>query len=250
MTDLPPEDTGPNETGPEEETVTAGELALRVLSPADEARARAREASDPAFAAEVQIWNDQLARLAAEIPSVQPSPSVWPRIEASIGAGAAANDNGRVGFWRAWALGATGLLAASLVAVGVLVARPAPVPVVQPAPAGGVTRIATLSLESGAPAVTLVYDTMTGHLFLAPTEAMAGDARVPHLWLVRPDGAGVQLVGAIDGTATSRHTLDAVLAAAAGEAQAVAISMEAPGHTPAADRPDGPVVASGELQAL
>lgn len=245
MTDRTPEDTG------SEDAVThAGELALRVLSPAEEARARAREASDPAFAAEVEVWNDKLAGLAADVPSVQPSPAVWPRIEAGLGAGVAANDNGRAGFWRAWALGATGLLAASLVAVAVLVARPAPVPVVQPAPVGGVTRIATLSLESGAPAVTLVYDTVTGHLFLAPTDAMAGDTRVPHLWLVRPDGAGVQLVGAIDGSASSRHTLDAVLAAAAGEAQAVAISMEVPGHTPAADRPDGPVVASGELQAL
>lgn len=247
MTDLPVD-----EPGPDDATAVAGELALRVLSPEDEARARAREASDPAFAAEVQIWNDKLAALAEEIPAVQPSPDVWPGVEARLGAaaGPAANDNGRAGFWRAWALGSSGLLAASLVAVAVLATRPAPVPVVQPAPVAGVTRIATLSLESGAPAVTLVYDTVTGNLFLAPTAPMDPDAGVPHLWLVRPDGAGVQLVGAIDGSASSRHTLDAVLAATAGQARAVAISMEAPGHTPAADRPDGPVVASGELQAL
>ncbi|MDP3405627.1 MAG: anti-sigma factor [Brevundimonas sp.] len=247
MTDHPPDDAGPDDA-----TAVAGELALRVLSPADEARARAREASDPAFAAEVQIWNDRLAALAEEIPAVQPSTDVWPGVEARIGAAAApaANDNGRAGFWRAWALGSTGLLAASLVAVAVLATRPAPVPVVQPAPVGGVTRIATLSLESGTPAVTLVYDTVTGNLFLAPTAPMDPDAGVPHLWLVRPDGAGVQLVGAIDGSASSRHTLDSVLAATADQARAVAISMEAPGHTPAADRPDGPVVASGELQAL
>jgi anti-sigma-K factor RskA len=30
----------------------------------------------------------------------------------------------------------------------------------------------------------------------------------------------------------------------------VAVSMEQPGHTPAMDRPDGPVVASGELERL
>ena len=35
---------------PVEPVVLAGELALRVLSPADEAQARARAAADPAFA--------------------------------------------------------------------------------------------------------------------------------------------------------------------------------------------------------
>lgn len=247
MTDLPSD-----EPGPDNATALAGELALRLLSREEEARARAREASDPVFAAEVEGWNARLTGLAEAIPPVQPPAALWPRVEAGIAdrPASAANDNGRAGFWRAWALGSTGLLAASLVAVAVLITRPAPAPVVQAVPEGGLTRIATLSLENGAPAVTLVYDTVTGHLFIAPTQAMPGDAGVPHLWLVRPDGAGVQLVGAIDGAAASRHTLDAVLAGEAGQARAVAISMEAPGHTPAADRPDGPVVASGELQAL
>lgn len=244
MTDLVPDETGREDT-----TALAGELALRILSPDEEARARAREASDPAFAAEVEVWNGRLAGLADDVRPVQPSPGVWPRIEAGLGP--AANDNGRAGFWRTWALGSTGLLAASLVAVAVLIARPAPPPVVAAPPAdASVTRVAILVLDSGAPAVTLAYDPATGHLFIAPNAAMPADAGVPHLWLVRSDGSGVQLVGAIDGATASRHTLDHVLAGAAGQARAVAISMEAPGHTPAADRPDGPVVASGELQAL
>ena len=240
MTDLPPED---------EDRALAGELALRVLSPAEERAARAREASDPAFAAEVEVWNEHLSGFIAEIPSVQPSPQVWPRVEARI-APAAANDN-RAGFWRMWALGSTGLLAGSLVAVAVLIARPAPAPIVQQAPAGGVTRVATIAMtEGGAPVVALAYDTMTGKLFIAPTMAMRNTDAVPHLWLVKPDGGGVQLIGAIDGSAASHHQLRDALASTAGQAVAVAISMEAPGHEPAADKPDGPVVATGELQAL
>jgi anti-sigma-K factor RskA len=78
---------------------------------------------------------------------------------------------------------------------------------------------------------------------------MAGAQGVPHLWLVTPEG-GVQLVGAIDGESVSRHTLPEDLAGQAGSATAVAISMEAPGHTPGQHQPDGPVVASGELQQL
>lgn len=232
----------------EDDRALAGELSLRILPEAEERAARAREASDPAFAAEVEVWNEHLAAFADEIRPVEPSPTVWPRVETAI---SPANDNARVGFWRAWAVGSTGLLAASLVAVAVLVARPAPTPVVAPPPAvAGVTRVATLAAPEGGPAViALAYDTATGNLFIIPTGRMDADG-VPHLWLVKPDEAGVQLIGAIDGSAASKHSLNAVLADAAGEAVAVAISIEAPGHTPAADKPDGPVVASGALTPL
>jgi anti-sigma-K factor RskA len=234
--------------GLDEDEALAGELALRVLSPAEEAGARAREASDPAFAAHVDAWNARLAGLANGIAPVEPSPWVWPRVEAGLTPPTAANDNGVV-FWRRWAIGSTGLLAASLAAVIVLLAQPAPAPVATPAEPPAVIRVATLTLESGAAAMTIAYDSATGELYLAPTDKMAGDTRVPHLWLVMPEG-GVQLVGAIDGSATSRHSLGQALSGPAGQANAVAVSMEAPGHTPAPDHPDGPVVASGELQRL
>jgi anti-sigma-K factor RskA len=97
--------------------------------------------------------------------------------------------------------------------------------------------------------MTLVYDPVSGELYLAPTDEMKGDARVPHLWLLLPEG-GARLVGAIDGSNTSRRTLDQALTGLAGRAPQVAVSMEAPGHTPAMDAPDGPVVASGTLQQL
>lgn len=241
MTD--PTDTG----GMDEDQALAGELALRVLSPDEEAAARAREAADPGFAAHVEAWNERLAGLADGVAPVEPSPWVWPRVEAGLTPPTAANDNSVV-FWRRWAIGSTGLLAASVAAVIVLLAQPAPAPVMAPAPQP-VIRVATLTLESGAAAMTLAYDSATGELYLAPTTEMAGDTRVPHLWLVMPEG-GVQLVGAIDGSTTSRHNLGRALSGPAGQANAVAVSMEAPGHTPAPDKPDGPVVASGELQRL
>ena len=242
MTD--PTDIG----GMDEDQALAGELALRVLSPEDEAAARAREAADPAFAAHVEAWNDRLAGLADGVVSVEPSPWVWPRVEAGLTPPAAANDNSVV-FWRRWAIGSTGLLAASVAAVVMLLVQPAPAPVAPPAPAPAVIRVATLTLESGAAAMTLAYDANTGELYLAPTNEMAGDTRVPHLGLVMPEG-GVQLVGAIDGSTTSRHNIGQALFGPAGHANAVAVSMEAPGHTPAPDKPDGPVVAQGALQRL
>lgn len=227
--------------------VLAGELALRVLPQAEEAAARGRERADPAFARRVERWNEDLARLADEVAPVQPTDNLWLRIAASAFGGVAANDNGKVEFWRRWALGSTGLLAASVAALALLALQPDQT--LEPVtPQGGVTRIATLTLEDGAAAVTLAYDAGTGHLFLAPTDVMEGDPRVPHLWLMMPDG-GLQLVGAFNGTEPATHNLDAPMADMARQAMAVAVSMEEPGHTPLA-QPDGPVVAQGEISQL
>lgn len=237
-------------TAHEDRDVLAGELALRLLSPPDEVLARARQNSDPDFAAEVEAWNERLAAFVDGIAPVEPSAGLWPRIHAATAE--TANDNGRVaGFWRTWAIGATALLAASVGAVAFMVAQPDPVVPATPAAVvqGGVTRVATLALEDGAPILTIAYDTATGNLFLAPTTQMAGQDGVPHLWLVKPEG-GVQLIGAIEGGASSRLALTNVLSGVAGQATAVAISIEPRGTTPAQDAPGGPVVASGELQQL
>ena len=241
--------TDPTEnSGMDDDLALAGELALRVLSPEDEAAARARASAEPAFATHVEAWNGHLGGLADGIDPVEPSAGVWPRVEAGLTPPVAANDN-RVVFWRRWAIGSTGLLAASLAAVVMLAAQPVPAPEVATAPPPAAIRVATLTLESGEAAMTLAYDAGTGELYLAPTNEMAGDTRVPHLWLVMPEG-GVQLVGAVDGSATSRQSLGQALFGPAGTANAVAVSMEAPGHTPAPNKPDGPVVAQGVLQRL
>lgn len=232
-------------TPADDDDALAAELSLRVLSDAEEAGARARADADAAFARRVEAWDERFGVLAEEIAPVVPGAHLWPRVETV--AGTANDDEPRVRFWRRWAVGASALAAASLAMAVFLALQP---PAIAPAPAAGpVTRVATLTLEDGAVAMTVVYDPATGELYLAPTDKMQGDVRVPHLWLLMPEG-GVRLVGAIDGSATSRHTLSGTIHDLAGEAAQVAVSMEQPGHTPAATAPDGPVVASGSLQQL
>ena len=80
--------------------VLAGELALRILPQAEEAAARGREQTDPEFAGRVARWNEDLARLADEIAPVRPSEALWTRIAAGAFGVVAANDNGRLAFWR------------------------------------------------------------------------------------------------------------------------------------------------------
>lgn len=233
----------------------AAELALRVLDREAETAARARQAADPAFAADVAAWEARLAVLFDDVAPVQPSTHVWSRIEARLAA--PANDNRKLAFWRRWAVASTGLLAASVAALAVMVARPNPVvppPAAPPAaaataPTPEIARIATLSTPEGEAFATVVYDSATETLYLAPLRSAQQDARVPHLWLMLPDG-GVQLVGAIDGRQPSRQLIAPGLSAQIGQVAQLAISMEAPGHAPAPNKPDGPVVASGDIRTL
>lgn len=227
----------------DDETLAA-EQAMRLLSPQDEAAARARMSADPAFARAVEAWDERMGGLYDEVTAVAPSPGVWPRVQGRI---EPANDN-RLVFWRRWAVGSTGLLAAACAGLVLLLVRDdAPVSAPAPAPTS-VTRVAMLQVDGGVPVLSLAYDGATGNLMLSPTGRMPASPMVPHLWLVMPDGK-VQLVGAITAENASRHNLGSMMDMA-GHAQAVAISMEQPGHTPAGDKPDGPVVASGELQPL
>ena len=214
-------------------------------------RRRARQASDSAFAADVAAWQARLAVLFDDVAPVQPSAVVWSRIEAGLSV--PANDNRKLVFWRRWAVASTGLLAASVAAFAVMLARPdavVPPPAAPPAaPTPEIARIATLSTPEGEAFATVVYDSATETLYLAPLRSAQQDARVPHLWLMLPDG-GVQLVGAIDGRQPSRQLIAPGLSAQIGQVAQLAISMEAPGHAPAPNKPDGPVVASGDIRTL
>jgi anti-sigma-K factor RskA len=56
----------------DEDLALAGELALRVLSPEDEAAARARASAEPAFATHVEAWNERLGGLGLSRSSRRP----------------------------------------------------------------------------------------------------------------------------------------------------------------------------------
>ncbi len=62
----------------------AGEYVLGTLSAASRAGVEARMANDAALRTAVQQWQEKLAPLAAMVEPVEPSPQLWPRIEASI----------------------------------------------------------------------------------------------------------------------------------------------------------------------
>lgn len=220
----------------------AAEYALGVLDGEARRAARARLDADPAFAAEVDAWSARLASLGDDVPAVSPPPSVWTRIVERLSPAPAApkasNDNAALRFWRGLALGASGLAAASVAAVVILLARP-------PTPA---TEVATLTTEQGAALVVAAFDPRTGALHVSPAAGLQPAGRTPHLWLMHRDGR-VVLIGPIDPGRAATHSLPRPLARRAEQATGLALSLEPAGHAPI-DKPGGPVVASGEFTRL
>ena len=132
---------------PEDRTVASAEYVLGTLSATEREEFLAQLAHDPALQAEVGYWQDRLLGLTRRVAPVEPSDSVWERIDASLQAADVAARPGaarqpspapaaapparlwdRIGFWR----GFSGLaLAASLLLGSLQVLRPPPAPEAQ-----------------------------------------------------------------------------------------------------------------------
>lgn len=234
-------------TLPEDDLALAGELALGVLRGDELKAALVRREGDPAFAAAVADWEARLSPLAAETAPVEPPERVWTRIEAAtlspVATPAAANDDGRVRFWRRWAFGASGLAAASLGALVVLATWPEPVAPTPSEPQP--VRVASVAANGGV-AVTVGVDPNDGALMVKAGEGLRAEGRVPYLWLMFPDGT-VQWVAVIPVDRDGRLVLPPELAARAVQAKAVAVSLEPQGVVPERNKPGGPVIGAGDL---
>ena len=217
----------------------AAEYVLGVLEADERRAAEARLQRNPAFAAEVAAWSERLGPLADATTEVSPPEALWGRIAARLPSDSSANDNAPgLRFWRTLAIGASGLAAASVAAVVVLLARPA-----APKP-----EVATLLTAQGAAAVVVAFDPRTGALLVSPAPGLQPAGHTPHLWLREPGGT-VRLVGAIDPAKPATHSLPPELARQAAAAAGLALALEPAGHKPI-DRPGGEVVASGDFTEL
>ena len=78
---------------PEERAQLAAEYALGVLAAEELAQARALEASDGEFRAQVAQWRGRLAPMLDEVVPAAPSRRVWHRIDSAIGGEQRERDN-------------------------------------------------------------------------------------------------------------------------------------------------------------
>ena len=223
----------------------ADRLAADYVAGTLRGRARRRfEALLPAHAtlrAAVRAWQDRLLPLTGVIPPQQPSPAVWRRIEARIGAAAPAPTAARgwwtqLAFWRGFSAIAT----VAALSLAVLLATPAPVqpPIVvvmnatAPAPGGGVVPASFVASISGDG-----RSVVTRPLTQVSLEA----DRVLELWAAAgtnpPRSLG--LISASGATVVRRTSLPA-------GTDHLAVSLEPPGGSPTG-APTGPVLFVGRL---
>lgn len=228
---------------PEEEAFAA-EHALGVLNAGERAAAELRMAREPAFAAHVEAWRERLAPMLAAIPAVEPSSSVWPRIERGL----PVNDNSERGvrFWRGWAMGGMGLAAASMAAVVVLATRP---PEVIAPPTPGQLLNARLDTSGGQHLFVAAYDPVRQKLIVTSLVAPGTDpVHVHELWLIPADGKPRSL-GQIEPGTSKTLPMPQGLSAMAKEGAAIAVSVEPLGGSQQ-DGPSGPVAAIGKLAKI
>ena len=226
--------------------VTAAELALGVLDGDERAAALRRVLSEPAFAAEVARWRDQLALLYDAAPAVAPGPGLFDRIEASLDgdpAPAVAPPRGWV--WPGIA-GASGLAAAA--ALTLLVLRPEPAvlpPTAPPAPtAPAPLLVAAIAPTAEGEPVGAVYDARAGTIRLGAA-ALADARHDAELWVIGGDGVPYSLGLLRRGQATALPVAPANRARLTATA-VLAVSIEPIGGS-RTGAPTGPVVAKGAL---
>jgi anti-sigma-K factor RskA len=220
----------------EEDIALAGELALGLLSPSEAATARARLASEPAFAAEVRAWEERLQPLLGSADSPAPE-TVWHGVLAQISA-APAQDNapGRLRFWQ----GLSAISTAAALILGVMtLTRPEATPV---APL-----VAALGSDTGNAAMTASYEPQTGRLTLTPVSMNTGKL-YPELWVI-PQGGTARSLGIVTRDHATRVTVSADLRALMRKGAMLAITPEPLGGAPGG-KATGPVIASGTIEQI
>jgi anti-sigma-K factor RskA len=220
--------------------VIAAEYVLGVLD-AQERRAFERRLSqEPALASEVAFWERRLGAFAAEVAPVSPPTRAWARIEHTVRAPTPVRAGlwDSLSFWRAFAIGASGLAAASLVAL-VYVAQPV---------APRTPLVASLDASGGQAGFLAAVTPGGTSVMVVPAALARVDQRVLELWLISP-GERPRSLGLIDPARPVRVNIPVELVPRMRADAVLAVSLEPPGGSPTG-QPTGPVIANGKLASL
>ncbi|MEC7764284.1 MAG: anti-sigma factor [Pseudomonadota bacterium] len=219
---------------PEDDRALAGEYVLGLMSMDEAAAFKARLSREPALAALVLAWQEDLVGLTDEIEALPPPAKVWRGIDKRLFGGVRGPR---------WMLaGIPSLLAAALAVM--LVFFPV-LTGVQP-PANPVYHI-DFAGEDGALIFAAGYDGETNEMFVRPETGAPDEGTVRELWLIAGDNAPVSM-GLLPDDAPARMPVSPEIAAQLDGAT-LAISVEPPGGSPTG-APTGPVIATGPVQTL
>ena len=243
---------------PSDET-RAGEYVLGVLDGDGRRQAQARIASEPGFAALVELWDNRFSVWLLGAPAATPGTHVWPRIRTRLGWASVETARpglwNSVGFWRGAALLATAAGVAAIV-IGLQprgpVAPPTPAVVVQPAPVAeeaAAQPVTVLARDDGNAGWIARIDTATGKLLMVPVPSPAdAQGRVNELWLI-PDGQAPLSLGFVSNEKAHTIVMPESVRQALAIGGTLAVTLEPEQGIPHA-APSGPIVAKGGIQQI
>jgi len=222
----------------EEDEILAAELAFGLLDPEDRTAAQARLRSDLAFAAAHARWQDHAMEL-LDGPDEAPSPRAWAAISARL----PANDAARVpaGGLRLWRTVSAAAAACSIV-LAVLLARPAPPPVVREKPVPPLVAVLTGSGRDDIVTISMSAASRTAEIMPSQLDSGSGDAE---LWAI-PVGGKPRALGVIPHDRRSTLDVPKALAPLLAPGVTLAISLEPKGGSPTG-LPTGPVILTGKV---
>lgn len=264
--------TLPFEQDPPAQETLAGEYVLGVLDAGQRSEVEQRIANEPAFADEVNRWENRLAALAIEIAPVPVPDYVWARISSALGFQPAPRRTlapqpssawENTGLWRWLSLG--GFAVAAVCAIALLnavraplvnapvspdvVTTPAPIPAPTPTtPAAPVEMASTLTRDDGKPGYVATMDAVSRRITVTSLQPAASGDKVPELWLIPPDGVARSL-GVFADSATHTATIPEDYVDLLSTQAILAITLEPPGGAPGGVA-TGAVVAKGGIQLL
>jgi anti-sigma-K factor RskA len=231
----------------DDDVVAAAEYALGLTTAPDRGRVAERAARDEDFAREVAYWQWQAALMARDTESAVPPERVWRAVQERIAGARNRDENASVismvpprrpsGVWRWATMAASGIAAAAVIALTVVLTSPEPEPL-----------IATLQSQQGLDFV-LVVQPDRNRIVARAIGNEDSQGRVPELWLLAPADKpiGIGVIG--HGEQGTPLTIPARYADQIRAGARFAISLEPQGGSPTG-APTGPVIASGQLSRL
>ncbi len=232
----------------------AAEYALGLLEGEELLAARAREAADPAFFAEVVRWQEHMAPLADAIAPRTPRAEVWQRIEAVLAGNSGIAEvvllRRSLRRWQ-WAGGLSAAAAVILAIVAIpQVFGPAPEPsgiTIGP----GLTQppmAANMPIESTPLRLDLTYLPDAQSLLVGAVGLESDGVHDHELWFVPPEGRPVSL-GVVTPGRVVTHSVPDKVARSLETGSRLVLTREPLGGKPALSNA-GPVVAETRLAAI
>jgi anti-sigma-K factor RskA len=227
----------------------AAEFVLGLLEGEAKAQAEHDIRHDPAFASQVQNWQNHLAALDAEFVSEIPPGHVWANIESAIPLSSpiASNDNSalqaQLRLWKNGAFAASALAACFAAALFWVSQKPeVPVSVEKPP-----VIVAQLSGEIAGLLLSASYQPDNG-LMQIRVDGMPETPTEPEIWVKSVDGQLVS-IGQVGRKGVSRMTLSAAQRKLLTDQSELILTMEPQSNTPHV-KPSGAPVATGKASFI